>query len=113
MQVRQRSSEEAMETGTNTPQHFLNTKGKEESKISLEEFKKGFGEVCLDGPHSLALKKYLPFSRLLSVILCESSFEDQVPKERFCNLVGWFGPIDRENYCHGFYTRIKELLTQK
>eukprot|EP01127_Copromyxa_protea_P007622 TRINITY_DN1752_c0_g1_i1.p1 TRINITY_DN1752_c0_g1~~TRINITY_DN1752_c0_g1_i1.p1 ORF type:complete len:462 (+),score=78.23 TRINITY_DN1752_c0_g1_i1:256-1641(+) len=88
-------------------------KGKEDSNVSFEDFKTCFGEVCMDGVYSLALKKNQSLTKLLSIILCESTFDDSVSKERFCNLVGWFGPIDRENNCHNFFARLKDLMTQK
>eukprot|EP01127_Copromyxa_protea_P015736 TRINITY_DN4579_c0_g1_i2.p1 TRINITY_DN4579_c0_g1~~TRINITY_DN4579_c0_g1_i2.p1 ORF type:complete len:434 (-),score=80.16 TRINITY_DN4579_c0_g1_i2:38-1156(-) len=86
----------------------------EDSPVTFEEFKKSFGEICMgEGPNALFSKKNQLFSSLLSMILCETRFDDVVTKKRFCNLVGWFGPIDKENNCQGFFGRLKDLLSQK
>lgn len=92
----------------------MNTKGTDDATVSFEEFKKGFGEVCIgEGMFALSTKRHHFNCKLLAKILCETSFDDVVSKKRFCNLVGWFGPIDRDNGCQDFFGRIKDLLSQK
>eukprot|EP01126_Amoeba_proteus_P009255 TRINITY_DN13508_c0_g1_i12.p1 TRINITY_DN13508_c0_g1~~TRINITY_DN13508_c0_g1_i12.p1 ORF type:complete len:538 (-),score=117.89 TRINITY_DN13508_c0_g1_i12:198-1811(-) len=87
-------------------------KGTEENKIPFQEFEDVFYKICVNKTTNISNKKQHSYSKLLSVILCDP-FDDVVSKTRFCNLVGWFGPIDVENQCKDFFGRIKDLLTKK
>lgn len=81
--------------------------------VSLDHWKRIFGETCLGDPHYLFNKKNAQQLKYLTALMCESSNEDLVSKERFSNVVGWFGPIDRGTSCVKFFARIKDLLSRK
>lgn len=89
-------------------------KGKEEEGVAFDEFKTVFEKICLVDDIVQAHKKtFRSIRAMLSLLLCETQFEDIVTKQRFCNFVSWFGPIDKETNCRGFFTRIKDLLSMK
>jgi len=79
----------------------------------LDEFRRAFGDSCLDDSRALSQKKHQLLNHYLTAILCENSFDDIVSKKRFCGVVGWFGPIDKSTGCRDFGSRIKDLLSQK
>jgi serine/threonine protein kinase len=77
------------------------------AKKSYEEVKKIFTENCM-----AAGRMKDKDSTLLSSLLCESAFDDTVSFSRFCYAVGWFGPLDKESNCFGFFSRIRDLQSQ-
>uniref|UniRef100_A0A6B2L396 Protein kinase domain-containing protein n=2 Tax=Arcella intermedia TaxID=1963864 RepID=A0A6B2L396_9EUKA len=78
----------------------------QKAKKSYEEVRTAFVENCTTG----RLKD--KDSALLSQLLCESAFDDTVSFARFCYAVGWFGPLDRNTNCAGFFARIRDLQSQ-
>jgi len=56
--------------------------------------------------------KHKTLVKYLSALLCESSFDDSVSKQRWCNVVGWFAPIDQKTACRDFFHRIQDLFSQ-
>jgi len=51
--------------------------------------------------------------KYLNTLLCKNTYDDEVTFQRFCFMIGWFGPLDRENSCINFFARIKDTLSQK
>jgi len=49
----------------------------------------------------------------LNMLLCNNNYEDEVSIERFCGLLGWFGPLNKEDNCKEFFDRIKEAYSKK
>lgn len=79
--------------------------------VSFTEFVSGFAELCFTDPTVLHNKKI--YRKLLSTLLCENEYQDNISKYRFCNLVGWFAPIDKNTDCTKFFTRMKDLLCRR
>eukprot|EP01127_Copromyxa_protea_P017032 TRINITY_DN5156_c0_g1_i3.p1 TRINITY_DN5156_c0_g1~~TRINITY_DN5156_c0_g1_i3.p1 ORF type:complete len:492 (-),score=68.33 TRINITY_DN5156_c0_g1_i3:24-1499(-) len=75
-------------------------------KTKFPTFRSLFIEECMTKP-KLPLQDRI----LLENLLRESSFNDTVTFDRFCYVVGWFGPM--EPGCSAFFSRIKDLLNQK
>lgn len=64
--------------------------------VPLDEFRRCFGDTCLDGSGALDSKKNQGLNQQLISLLCENSSDDIVTKKRFCSIVGWFSPIDKK-----------------
>eukprot|EP01128_Nolandella_sp_AFSM9_P006224 TRINITY_DN3151_c0_g1_i1.p1 TRINITY_DN3151_c0_g1~~TRINITY_DN3151_c0_g1_i1.p1 ORF type:complete len:824 (-),score=169.85 TRINITY_DN3151_c0_g1_i1:258-2705(-) len=79
------------------------------STVTFMEFQKAFADVCM--PNSGVLAKQKLYLKLLNALLCDA-FDDAVTKQRWCNVVGWFAPIDQKTNCRDFFHRIQDLFTQ-
>jgi len=51
-------------------------------------------------------------SAMLAALLCEGAFDDTVSFARFCYAIGWFGPLEKESNCAGFFIRMRDLMSQ-
>jgi len=83
----------------------------QQDTVPFEEFLNTFGEICFENPQLLQAKKI--YRKYLSVLLCETTFDDTVTKNRFCNVVGWFAPIDKSDNCMKFFGRMKDLFSRR
>uniref|UniRef100_A0A6B2L2L3 Protein kinase domain-containing protein n=1 Tax=Arcella intermedia TaxID=1963864 RepID=A0A6B2L2L3_9EUKA len=79
--------------------------------VPFVEFMRAFSQTCFANPQTLQTKKM--YRKFLSVLLCENEFDDTVSKQRFCNIVGWFSPVDKSQDCAKFFGRMKDLLTRR
>lgn len=70
------------------------------------------GAAASGGVGGGAAAKNKQYVKYLNALLCESSFDDTVSKQRWCNVVGWFGPIDQKNGCREFFHRMADLFAQ-
>lgn len=77
------------------------------AKHSIEDVKRVFIETCMQAP-KLREKE----NAMLVSLLCESSLDETVSFPRLCYTVGWFGPLDKPSSCSGFFSRMKDLLSQ-
>eukprot|EP01127_Copromyxa_protea_P019571 TRINITY_DN6391_c0_g1_i3.p1 TRINITY_DN6391_c0_g1~~TRINITY_DN6391_c0_g1_i3.p1 ORF type:complete len:828 (+),score=128.23 TRINITY_DN6391_c0_g1_i3:229-2484(+) len=85
-----------------------------DSNVAFDEFRKVFEDVCFKDDITVIYKKnHRSIRKMMSLLLCETQFEDVVSKKRFCSVVSWFGPLDKQNNCRGFFARIQDLLSMK
>jgi len=49
--------------------------------------------------------------RFINLLLCKSSYDDEVTLERICSVIAWFGPLDKETNCSKFFNRIIEAFS--
>jgi len=79
--------------------------------VPFSQFIKYFSEICFTDLTVMQNKKV--YRKLLSVLLCDNEYDDTVSKYRFCNVVGWFAPIDKNTDCVKFFGRMKDLLCRR
>jgi len=79
--------------------------------VNFSEFKEVFTNMCMQNDNIFKKKPLL--LKYLNTLLCKNPYDDEVTFQRFCSMIGWFGPLDRENSCKNFFARIKDTFSQK
>eukprot|EP01129_Flabellula_baltica_P006020 TRINITY_DN2218_c0_g1_i1.p1 TRINITY_DN2218_c0_g1~~TRINITY_DN2218_c0_g1_i1.p1 ORF type:complete len:795 (+),score=145.22 TRINITY_DN2218_c0_g1_i1:40-2424(+) len=78
--------------------------------VSFEDFLDIFVTLCMETD---IFKKKQPLLKYMSSLLCADNYDDSVTMDRFCNMVGWFGPLHRSSNCNVFFTKMREIFSKK
>lgn len=79
-----------------------------EDTFEFGEFLNHLSNECFK-PSLLEKKKYIEY--VYSILVDQN--DDQVTFKSFVNLVGWFGPLNKETESESFFTKMKEVFKHK